>query len=511
MSRIRTGTAALISAVLLSGAAGDSSALQILGVAAVAGRSAGASVGAAALAAQAVRWTLQPSPSVALRPASAPGLAMSPVPTPLLSPIAGLAPMPVAAPEIPAAPVVPAAVLPGLADAGQKLAQLPTTNAAAVTGAIGVLGGLYDNAHALGDAAAPAVESAQVPGGGAGLPAPVRSLESIKELRVGSYNVENLFEQVGKHIPDPVNPGHLKKVSDARPKPEWAMREEGRIILEQKLDVVTVVEVEDIAALRDFNERFLNGLYNVYLIEGNDERGIDISFLVKKDLPFQVEQRSHKGETWVDPVLGGGPKLLFSRDLTSLIFRAPGRAEPLLILFGTHYKSKRDRDPRDPESKIIRAAQVQRTAEIVKRYQAEFGPQVPIMLDGDFNGAVDKETLYRPLFEAAGLTDSFDVLPNPASEKDRITHSYHPRGGGPQYSQLDAVLVSKNLRGAVKTAQVYRYKNPDGTERPLPTTFEEREKNPSDHFPLIVTLDFAPIRTGIFPDWRPISQSPLSR
>jgi len=348
------------------------------------------------------------------------------------------------------------------------------------------LTGLFDGAVAAGDPASP------IPAAGV----PVRALEDIHQLKVGSYNVENLFEQVGSHVPDPANPGKLKKVSDSKPKPEWALREEGKIILENDLDIVTLAEVENISALRAFNDRFLEGKYRVYLIEGNDERGIDIAFLVKKDLPFQIEQRSHKEETWVDPVLGGGPRTLFSRDLTSLIVRVPGKVQPLFVLFGTHYKSKRDRDERDPESVIMRTAQVQRTAEIMARYRDEFSEDVPMMIAGDFNGAVGEEAIYTPLFEAAGLTDSFDASPNPASKEDRITHSYHPRGGPAHYAQMDAVLVSKSLRGAVQSVKVYRYRNPDGAVRPIPKTYEERERNPSDHFPLLVTFDFTPIREG---------------
>ena len=311
---------------------------------------------------------------------------------------------------------------------------------------------------------------------------------------MGSYNVLNLFENVGKHVPDPDNPGKLKKISEARPKEDRSLREQGQVILENDLDIVTLEEVENIAALRDFNERFLGGRYDVHLIEGNDERGIDVAFLVKKDLPFSVEQRSHKDETWIDPVLGGGPRTLFSRDLTSLVVRAPGKAQPLFVLFGTHYKSKRDRDGGDPGSNILRGAQVRRTAEIISRYRAEFGADVPVMLAGDFNGEVSKDAEFRPLFEAAGLVDSFDASPNPPSEKDRITHTFHPKGGPTHYGQMDAVLVSKALRGAVKKAEAYRYKNDDGSARAVPATYEERSRNPSDHFPVIVTLDFVPIR-----------------
>ncbi|MBI2788366.1 MAG: LOG family protein [Elusimicrobia bacterium] len=407
-------------------------------------------------------------------PALAPGLAPSLAPS--LVPVL-------------AAPAVPVAVRPAPAPVRGARAMEPLRSAVKTFGeglrAIpAALTGLFDGAAAVGEPVGPAASAAS----------PVRSLESIKELKMGSYNVLNLFENVGKHVPDPENPGKLKKISDARPKEDRSLREQGQVILENDLDIVTLEEVENIAALRDFNERFLDGKYSVHLIEGNDERGIDVAFLVKKDLPFLVEHRSHKDETWVDPVLGGGPRTLFSRDLTSLVVRVPGKAQPLFVLFGTHYKSKRDRDGGDPGSSILRGAQVQRSAEIIARYRAEFGADTPIMLAGDFNGEVGKDAEFRPLFEAAGLVDSFDASPNPPSEKDRITHTFHPQGAPAHFGQMDAVLVSKALRGAVRKAEAYRYKNEDGSVRAIPATYAERSRNPSDHFPVIVTLDFAALR-----------------
>ncbi|MDD5656786.1 MAG: hypothetical protein PHF00_05975 [Elusimicrobia bacterium] len=475
MSRIRRASAALLAACLLAQALPGSAAVRTA------------------------------APRAAVPGASLLGGGLAALGVPALAPAAGLvrpALLPRLAPALaaPASPALAPNARAGLeSSAGNLASLLPAPAAAGAEAAAPTaaeLGRTFDGARP--EAAAFVVW----PDASAGhAPAP-RPIESIRELRLGSYNVENLFENVGKHVPDPQRPGRLKKISNARPKPDWALREEAGIIREQDLDVVTLAEVENVAALEDFNARFLGAAYRVYLIEGNDERGIDVAFLVKKDLPFVVEQRSHKGETWIDPVLGGGPKPLFSRDLPAMIFHAPGRDEPLFILFGTHYKSKRDR-PGDRESAVWRAAQVRRTAEIIARYRAEFGAGVPILLSGDFNGAVDKETAFRPLYEEAGLTDSFDAAPEPVSGMARVTHTYHPRGGATQYKQLDAVLVSDRLRGTVKSARVYRYKNQNGTERPIPKSYQERQRNPSDHFPLIVTLDFAPIRAGLSPRREP--------
>ncbi|TBR22907.1 hypothetical protein EPO15_06965 [bacterium] len=325
-----------------------------------------------------------------------------------------------------------------------------------------------------------------------------RPLASLKELRVGTYNVLNLMEKVGKHVPDPDHPGRMIQISGRTPKEEWQLREQAKAILESNLDVVALQEVETIAALDEFNQRYLGGAYKTLLIEGNDPRGIDIAFLVKKDIPFQVEQRSHKGETWSDPTQGGAQAAIFSRDLTSLVVRAPGLSKPLFVLLGTHFKSKRDR-PGDPNSEILRVAQVKRAAEIAARYRNEFGEDVPLMLAGDFNGDLNGGPEFAPLWDEAGLTNSLDLGDKPLRGEDRVTHTYHPKDGPSHFAQMDGVLVSKSLAALVRRAEVYRYKNADGTLRPIPRTYKEREQNPSDHFPLFMTLDFQPLLRRVSP------------
>jgi len=322
----------------------------------------------------------------------------------------------------------------------------------------------------------------------------MRSLESIRELRFGTYNVENLFQSAGRYVPDLSHPGKRNKVSPAQPKPKAKQRGVARAILDADLDVVSVEEVENIQALQDFNKAYLGGKYVPLLLEGNDERGIDIGFLVKNDIPFETELRTNKDELWTDPEGDGRPEKLFSRDLPALIVRAPGRAQPLFVYLGTHYKSKRHRSHSDPLSEKLRRAQVERTVEIIARLRGEFGQDVPIMLGGDFNGAVNEEATFDALKGGkADLTDALDLAQPPLKAIDRVTHTYHPRKGPSVKSQLDAILISRTMRPLVVMARVYRYKGPDGKEKPLPKNKKQRNENPSDHFPLLVTVKFQPL------------------
>jgi hypothetical protein len=311
---------------------------------------------------------------------------------------------------------------------------------------------------------------------------PLRSLEAISELHFGTYNVENFFS------------GAASKFQTEKPKPQWQQRGVAKAILDSNLDIVSVEEMENVQVLEAFNEKYLDGQYRSLLIQGNDERGINIGFLVKNDIPFELELRTNKDELWTDPEGDGRPEKLFSRDLPTLIVRAPGRAQPLFVYLGTHYKSKRPRSSSDPESDKIRLAQVERTVEIIGRLRAEFGQDVPLMLGGDFNGEVNKESTFDALKQGgAGLTDALDLAQPPLSDKERVTHIFFPEGGSATKSQLDAIFLSKALRPLVAMAKVYRYKDASGKELPIPETWKQREQNPSDHFPLLLTIKFQPL------------------
>lgn len=324
---------------------------------------------------------------------------------------------------------------------------------------------------------------------------PKKALETIGSLQVGAYNLLNLFEKNGKiHEGGPKNlftvfPEGRRPMEEALKKLE-DLKAQAKVILHNNYDILTVVEVENLKALSAFSEDFLDGEFDSYLIEGNDPRGIDVGFLVRSSLPLEVEQRSHREETWTDPTQGGKKTRLFSRDLPALIFRTEKSSKPVMIYLGTHFKSKRDR-PSDPESRILRQAQVERASEIVKNYEKEFGSNVPLFLTGDFNGEISREKEFTSLSQVASLLDSFDVVSPPLSDKERITHSYFPKEGRPKWAQLDAVMVNQTATKFVNEAKVPHYHDEKGNEIPVPQSYDElKHTQPSDHYPVHVELDF---------------------
>ncbi|MBI3556062.1 MAG: hypothetical protein HY074_07350 [Deltaproteobacteria bacterium] len=331
---------------------------------------------------------------------------------------------------------------------------------------------------------------------------PKRSLESMDDLKVGTFNVENLFMHLGHH--EPAEGGSMRRMTPQKNKPINKIQGVARAIMDMNLDIVVLEEVENIEALQELNAEFLEDRYTPVLVRGNDPRGIEVAFLVKKDLPFDIENFSFKNETWVDPRNGSSRQTrLFSRDLPALIVRANGQPKnspPLFVFIGTHYKSKRasnyaGSENRDPESGIVRGAQVERTVDIIERLKAEYGKDLPILIAGDFNGSVRFEPEFTPLRKRGNMTDAFDALKTKVSDVDRTTHVYYPdRNSEADQNQIDAVFVSPELKDQVIDAKVYRYKDPNGRPYPLPKTKKLRDRNPSDHWPVMVTLKFKPLR-----------------
>jgi endonuclease/exonuclease/phosphatase family metal-dependent hydrolase len=299
---------------------------------------------------------------------------------------------------------------------------------------------------------------------------PKRKLGDITELKLGTYNTLNLMQDADTSA---AGMSHREDIAE--------------VILQNDLDVVTLQEVSGLDQLQKFADTHLLGRYMPFITAGNDERGIQVGFLVKKDLPFQMKLQTHADVRAVYPVTGE-ERRIFSRDVPTLSIwsdaQDPATDNPLVIFNGTHFKSKRDADG-DPESRILRATQAKAAAEILKK-QKEENPRSLILLAGDFNGDIRSEAEFQPLRDS--MRDVLEIYG--VKDEDRITHSFHPRGGTASYSQLDAFFMFGDHARYILDAWVHRYKDARGLEKEIPRTFKQRRDNPSDHFPLLLKLQF---------------------
>jgi len=323
-----------------------------------------------------------------------------------------------------------------------------------------------------------------------------RAPESLETLTVGQYNLLDLV--AGEKLAD--GAADAARLAGA-PLPPWAKPERdvlgvAETILRADPDVLVVEEVGSAEILAEFSRRHLKDRYEPVLIEGNGG-GIHIGFLLKKDLPFDVEAQSFK-----NVATSAGTEPLFSRDLPVLVFRERGgdaRGPPRFALAGTHFKSQRTSNPAT-DTGAIRREQAEAAAEILAAYRKTLGPDAPILLAGDFNEDLRHAPAFDSLRNRAGLRDSFDLAPASKSVDPRLrtTQTFHPRDGSPTvHSQLDAILISgvSPELGVVREAQVVPYLDSRGNIKPVPATIEQRHENPSDHFMIRTVLDYRKMRT----------------
>jgi hypothetical protein len=115
---------------------------------------------------------------------------------------------------------------------------------------------------------------------------------------------------------------------------EVATRMTGKVIAELEADVLAVIEAEDRIALKRFNEQLLRpadaSFEQIMLIDGNDERGIDVGLLCNHGYAIDW-MVSHVDDA-------KGTNRVFSRDCPEFYLKGPGGEEVLVLV--NHFKSK---------------------------------------------------------------------------------------------------------------------------------------------------------------------------
>lgn len=261
------------------------------------------------------------------------------------------------------------------------------------------------------------------------------------------------------------------------PVDEQAMRNTARVMIDLKADVLAVVEAESRPALRDFNTGIIAGLggdtfSHVMLIDGNDERGIDVGVATRAGFPIGT-MRSH-----VDDRLTSD-NLIFSRDCPEFYLTMPSGVR--LVLLVNHLKSKGYGSLTDSAKR--RLAQASRVKEIYDSLIDQGELYVAVV--GDFNDTPDSEAL-KPL-----LTDT--------TLKDAFTHKNFDDGGYPgtygsctAANKIDYLLLSPELFLKVKAGGVFRKGMWPGSRPVRWMVYPEltrKENAGSDHAAVWVDLD----------------------
>jgi endonuclease/exonuclease/phosphatase family metal-dependent hydrolase len=206
-------------------------------------------------------------------------------------------------------------------------------------------------------------------------------------------------------------------------------------------DVLGVVEADNRTALKLFSDLLLkkvNGkpYEHVMLIDGNDDRGIDVGILTRKGYDL-LSVRSH-----VDDMLKG--KRIFSRDCPEYALKT--KKGNRLVLLVNHLKSKGYGPPK--ESSELREKQARKVASIYRSLLN--AGEANIVVLGDFNDYPGSPPL-KPLLANTNLKD---ISTHPTFTNDGLQGTFG-RGSPKEkfdYLLLSPALYAKVTGGAVRTA-----------------------------------------------------------
>jgi len=211
-----------------------------------------------------------------------------------------------------------------------------------------------------------------------------------------------------------------------------SMKNAARVIKEINADVICLIEVENRPTLESFNSQQLEGLYPYnMLIDGNDDRGIDVSICSMLKL-----------NTIRTNIFDGPPKSrTFSRDCLEVeVIAENGKSIYFMI---NHLKSKLGADQAANDAR--RKLQADRINEILQeRYNLD---DQLIVIAGDFNDTPNS----TPLQPLLGNVKLFDVLKEKFPEQPEERWTYHYKK---KKQQFDYILASKPLMVGFRDAGV---------------------------------------------------------
>lgn len=257
---------------------------------------------------------------------------------------------------------------------------------------------------------------------------------------------------------------------------EIATQNTARIIKAVDADIMVVIEADDRISLCRFNEIMLDAVggqrYDqIMLIDGNDERGIDVGLVTRKSATIDFV-RSHVDDR-------EGTSTIFSRDCPEFHLRLSD-GTPLVIL-ANHLKSKGYGPPQ--QSGERRKLQAKRVRAIYNQLRGQ--GIANILLAGDFNDTLDSDPL-SPLFNDA--SDLQDVSVHPAFQDGGRpgTHGNCTKG-----SKIDHILLSPALWAKVTACGIDRrgiWGGKHGTLWPHLPEITNANQAASDHAAMWVDL-----------------------
>ena len=210
----------------------------------------------------------------------------------------------------------------------------------------------------------------------------------------------------------------------------------GRVIAEVDADILVCIEVENRPTVKRFNKQVLGAEFDksyphIMVIDGNDDRGIDVGLLSKFPI---LAVKSH-----VDDLNPNG-EFTFSRDCPEYLVELPGGHA--VVILPNHFKSKRGGN--NPAAQTKRRLQAEGAARIA-RHAAASTPMV--MVAGDLN-----DTPNSPMLAALFADGYVDVQSHVTYPTDRPGTF----GTGTAANKIDYLIMSPALEAKLVGAGIER-------------------------------------------------------
>lgn len=307
-------------------------------------------------------------------------------------------------------------------------------------------------------------------------------------MKICTFNVLNLFLNLDKYRGEDLNTITEKEWQQLSPsfgnvprnKSLFELINLAKAIEDIDADVFVLPECGGTESLKNFNKYFLSNKFRFILKEENSNRGIYVGYLVKKEYDYKIESYSnHK-------IIVNNKEKNLSRNLNLVTIIKDNK--PVCKVLGVHLKSQRnDENSKDVDFMDVRQAELDAVLSIAKQNQDE----VPLFVAGDFNFDLRDTTRQ----ESIVLTnyDYVDIhqVKN-SSEKERATFVYFQTMSSLKIQQqLDFILFDKKFEYLIDkdNSGTYYFKNEYGDSLGLPSSFQEKQQQPSDHCPLIVSFN----------------------
>lgn len=310
----------------------------------------------------------------------------------------------------------------------------------------------------------------------------------LSKLTLMSWNVENLFL-----LPDKLSPhssGHNFHPDFGQwIKPDNKVKAIAHTIESSNADIVFLQEVGGPEVLETFCLGALKDRYYPLHLSGNSERGIEVAYLIKKNLALDFELTSH-AQHQLDLSHITHPNIyyrpLFERNVLELKLNI---ANKNIFLFGVHLKSGQDTTGKDPGGRLKRVAEVKGLTQIVKKRLSE--QEGEYILLGDFNGIAMPEAPapeFSELYQLPGIQELLATLKVPRAKRATFLHSVQ------RELQLDYIFFSSTLAPFIDPnhSGIIYVRDVGGGPFRWPASTAFKQGLPSDHLPVLCTLIFNP-------------------